>query len=162
MTNRGVYAIASGHDCRKAYLGYQYPSPSDYRFRNNNAWGSLPDTGTMWYNGNWSPAFGAVGGAAFIRVAAYKFSIPDKYRNANISNISIETGDIGTVMVCGSPQSSITTRVSDRYPQQAWNIATNILPSNSNLRNRNMNIKFGAWSESQVTNGFPPNMYNNA
>lgn len=159
VNSRGVYSIASGHDCRQAYLGYKYPPQAYYIWRNNTAFGTLPDTGSMWYNGNYSPAYGTTGGAAFIRMEAYKFSIPSKYSNYVVSDVKIQTGDIGTVMVCSSPAQQFTTRVQDRLPVFAWDAASNILDPSSSLRGRSVQIKFGCWTQNELQAKTPSTMY---
>ena len=138
---------------RKAYLLRQLPSGAVQIWRNMNGWTKSSDTGYVFYNCNYSTAAGIVGGAAFIRAAAYRFELPSKYVPAgaevSVDSFKITTKHHGVALFSGSCLTKQT--ISTRMPVFALDASTSLLPSDSPWRRNYSVFKFGAFAETALT-----------
>ena len=159
-TGTGNYAIMAGHSMRKCYLGRETPSHDSSGWaqiwRNNNLYSASTDTGYVFYNGNYSPAMGSMGGAAFIRIPAYKFNIPSDISSSDygwtVQEIKLNFVTHGIVLTSGN--AAVKKTNSGQYPVFVMDANTNLLPSNSDWRgNRYLNIgvfSLGTFDTSQT------------
>lgn len=165
--NTGYYAIDAGHKMRKAYLYRQDPSHDSSGWlqiwRNNNIFGNN-DTGYVFYNGNYSPAWGYMSGAAFIRLAAYRFTVPADYIGFGwtIAGMTVTTINHGIVLTSGRAGEKKTQ--TNRRPVFTMDASSDILPSDSDWRDSTRTgIKMGVFStaflEANGTASRPMNLY---
>lgn len=163
-TGSGNYAIIAGHSMRKCYLGREIPSHDSSGWaqiwRSNGTFSSIADPGYIFYNGNYSPAWGMMGGASFLSLPAYKFAIPSSITTANdwqVTSLKINMATHGVVITSGNAATKKTN--SGQYPVFAMDANTTLLPSNSSWRvDGSMNI--GIFSEAQLTAVAPMNLFN--
>lgn len=142
-TGRGYYSIIAGHSMRRCYLDREAPSHDSSGWsqiwRNNNAFSTSFDSGYVFYNGNYSPAAGMMGGSSFMRAAAYRFNIPSEITqnissgyNWKISSLKTTLKNHGIVLTSGN--AAVSKTQPTRYPVFAQDAAYTILPSSSNWR----------------------------
>lgn len=152
----GNYSIVAGHKMRKAYLLRSLPSGARQIWRDQNA--SAPDAGYIYYQGNYSPAMGQIGGSAYIRVPAYGFTIPSSYSNWKVNSVVVTTKDHGTVLTSGKASERKTN--PNRYPVFAWDASTQILAADSSWRSKQQSFKVGVFNYAGFTGADPVNLYN--
>ena len=138
QSGSGYYANIAGHHMRQSYLGTYTPSHDSSGWsqiwRNNNIFTLQNDSGYVFYNGGYSPAKGFAGGAAYMRIPAYKFTLPSGLSDYNwtVDSVTLTVKTHGIVIGSGSFGTVKTN--SNQYPVLAKNANTTLLPANNDWR----------------------------
>lgn len=113
---------------RQAYLGTYTPSHDSQGWqqiwRNNNAFTTANDSGYVFYNGGYSPAKAFAGGAAYMRVPAYRFNLPSGLSDYDWSVDSVKVTTKSHGIVIGSGSFGTVKTNPNQYPVMAKNAVT--------------------------------------